>query len=124
MIIYIYRCLCLFILFLQAPHIRLDSSEYSVTVGEAVTVRAEVWNLVQEHPRVTWMFDGKDVSLDPDINIKTEGREHEMTITTKMTISKAALRHSGTYTIKAVNKYGTDREDIRVTVCGKYNILS
>ena len=108
-------------MFLQGPQIRFDSSEYSVTVGEAVTVRAEVWNMVQERPRVTWMFDGKDVSSDQDINIKTEGREHEMTIT------KAALRHSGTYTIKAVNKmYGTVStiHTIRVTVCGKYNILT
>ena len=105
-------------MFLQVPRIRRDSSEYSVTVGEAVTVRAEVWNMVQERLTVTWMFDGKDVSSDPDINIKTKGREHEMTIT------KAALRHSGTYTIKAVNRHGfTDSEDIRVTVCCKYNIF-
>ena len=119
MIIYIYRCLCLFILFLQVPQIRLDSSEYSVTVGEAVTVRAEVWNMVQERLTVTWMFDGKDVSSDTDINIKTELREHEMTIT------KAALRHSGTYTIKAVSVHNfTNSKNIRVTVCGKYNILT
>ena len=105
----------MFILFLQALLIQLDSSEYSVTVGEAVTITAKVWGMPST---VTWMFDGKDVSSDKDINIKTRGDEH------KMTITKAALRHSGTYTIKAVNKYGTDSEDIRVTVCGKYIILT
>ena len=120
MIIYIYRCLCLFILFLQVPQIRLDSSEYSVTAGEAVTVRAEVYGLPP--PTVTWMFDGKDVSSDQDINI-TE-RNDWQTTTTNMRITKAALRHSGTYTIKAVNDYGTDSKDIRVTVCSKYNILT
>ena len=105
----------MFILFLQAPWIQLNSSEYSVTAGEAVTVRAKVRG--DPRPRVTWMFDGKDVSSDKDINIKTEGRESEMTIT------KAALRHSGTYTIKAVTELDSSK-DIRVTVCGKYNILT
>ena len=120
MIIYINRYLCLFILFLPGPKIRLDSSEYSVAAGEAVTVRATVGGYP---PAVTWMFDGKDVSSDQDINITTEC-EDRYTITTKMTITKAALRHSGTYTIKAVNGYGTASKDIRVTVCGKYNILT
>ena len=108
-------------MFLQVPQIRLDSSEYSVTAGEAVTLRAVVDGIL---PAITWMFDGKDVSSDQDINI-TKECEDRYRITTKMTITKAALRHSGTYTIKAVNEYNdTDSEDIRVTVCGKYNILT
>ena len=110
----------MFILFLQAPGIRLDSSEHSVTAGEAVTVRAVVDGI---RPTITWMFDGKDVSSDQDINITTEF-EDRYTITTKMTITNAALRHSGTYTIKAVNENGTNSKDIRVTVYGKYNILT
>ena len=84
-------------------------------MGEAVTVTATVYG--GPRPTVTWMFDGKDVSSDEDINIETQGDDHEMTIT------KAALRHSGTYTIKAVNMYNTDSKDIKVTVYGKYNIL-
>ena len=104
----------MFILFLPVPRIGLDSSEYSVTAGEAVTVRVSVRG--DPCPRVTWMFDGKDVSSDKDINIKPERTEHEMTIT------KAALRHSGTYTIKAVNKHSTDSKDITVTV--HLNILT
>ena len=65
------------------------------------------------------MFDGKDVSSDQDINIETRGIDH------KMTITKAALRHSGTYTINAVNEFNdTDSKDIKVTVSGKYNILT
>ena len=83
-------------------------------MGESVTVRAEARGYPR--PTVTWMFDGKDVSSDEDINIETEGDDH------KMTITKAALRHSGTYTIKAVNRGGTDSKDIKVTVCGKYII--
>ena len=84
-------------------------------MGESVTVRATV----RGYPplRVTWMFDGKDVSSDQDINIKTRQGKHEMTIT------KAALRHSGTYTIKAVNQWGTDSKEVKVTVFCKYNIL-
>ena len=85
-----------------------------MTVGESVTGRATV----RGYPdTVTWMFNGKDVSSDQDINIETEGDEHEMTIT------KAALRHSGTYTIKAVNQWGTDSKEVKVTVFCKYNIL-
>ena len=106
----------MFILFLQAPYIQLDSSEYSVTAGEAVTVRATVEGYA---PTVTWIFDGKDVSSDKDINI-TEQREDKFKKATTMTITKAALGHSGTYTIKAVNEYNdTDSKDITVTVCGK-----
>ena len=89
-------------------------------MGESVTVRA----IVEGYPplTVTWMFDGKDVSSDQDINI-TEEREMWYRITTEMTITKASLRHSGTYTIKAVNKNGTGSKDVKVTVYGKYNIL-
>ena len=107
-------------MFLQVPQILLDSSEYSVIAGETVTVRATVRGYA---PTVTWIFDGKDVSSDKDINI-TEQREDNFKRATTMTITKAALGHSGTYTIKAVNKLGTDSKDIRVTVCCKYNILT
>ena len=92
------------------PHIQLDSSEYYMNIGDGVSVGAEVRG--DQTPTVTWMFDGKDVSLDEDVHTKKDGNKH------KMRIPRAAWKHIGPYTIKAVNEHGTCTKDFTLTLSG------
>ena len=94
------------------PDIQLvvGHSGNTVLVGDPVTIRANITGIPA--PTVTWTFNGHDVRKDKDIKIEKTGEQH------KMTIPKAAVRQTGTYTIKAVNAGGQEEKRITLIVQG------
>ena len=94
------------------PDIQLvvGHSGNTVLVGDPVTIRANITGIPA--PTVTWMFNGEDAKRDKDIKIEETGEQH------KMTIPKAAVRQTGTYTIKAVNAGGQEEKRITLIVQG------
>ena len=96
------------------PDIQLvvGHSGNTVLVGDPVSIRANITGIPA--PAVTWTFDGRDVRKDKDAKIEETGEQH------KMTITKAAVRQTGTYTIKAVNAEGQEERRITLIVLGKY----
>ena len=95
-------------IFSVKPDIQLvvEHSGNTVLVGDPVTIRANITGIPE--PTVTWTFNGQDVRKDKDIKIEETGKQH------KMTIPRAAVRQTGTYTIKAISNVG--REEKRITL--------
>ena len=83
----------------------------TVLVGDPVYIRANITGIPA--PTVTWTFNGEDVRKDKDIKIEGTGEQH------KMTIPRAAVKQTGTYTIRAVNAGGQEEKIITLIVLGK-----
>ena len=100
------------------PDIQLvvGHSGNTVLVGDPVTIRANITGIPT--PTVTWTCNGQDVRKDKDIKIEETGEQH------KMTIPKATVRQTGTYTIKAINNVGQEDKIITLIVLGKKYFFS
>lgn len=68
-----------------------------------------------EPPPVKTWFQNK-ARLESKNNVNIESEDYK----TKLTIIPAARAHTGTYTIKAENDYGSDTATFQVTVIGQY----
>ena len=97
---------------LELPSIWLDSglSEYSVHVGDSLTVVATVTGVTT--PTVTWSCNGDNVSCRENIKLDQKGNKQIMMIT------KLEVSDSGLYVITAENKHGQDKKEITVRVIG------
>ena len=102
----------IFLFLLETPSIWLDSglSEYSVHVGDSLSVLATVTGVTA--PTVTWSCKGDNVSCRENIKLDQKGNKHIMMIT-KLEVSDSDL-----YIITAENKHGQDKKKITVTVIG------
>ena len=65
-------------------------------------------------PEVTWIYNNECVSNDEEIELGNRADKHELIIT------RAAERHSGIYTVKAVNVGGEAKKNIQLTVFGRF----
>ena len=102
-------------MFFQAkPAIHLDSghSDYSVYKGDSVCVEAAVSGYPP--PVVTCLFNGEELINNEDVKIEKDKNKY------KMVITKAVIRQSGSYTIRATNEGGQDQKDFTISVLGMY----
>ena len=99
--------------FQEKPVIHLNRrySDCSVHVGDPVRVEAEVSGYPS--PVVTWLLNDEDLINNEDVKIEKNKTRYRMVIT------KAAIRHSGSYTIKATNYAGEDQKDFQISVPSK-----
>ena len=100
--------------FQAKPAIHLDSgcSDYSVNIGDPVCVEVAVSGYPP--PAVTWLISGEELINSEDVKIEKDKDKH------KMIITKAAIRQSGSYTIRAANEAGQDHKDFMISVLGMY----
>ena len=85
--------------------------EFSVPEGKRVNVWMSITGY--PYPKICWTFNNKEVSGGEDIILMSGGNKH------LMSISRAARKHQGIYTITAVNEAGKDTKGVSVNVYGK-----
>ena len=64
-------------------------------------------------PEVTWLNNDEELVNNEDVKIQKDKDKY------KMVITKAAFRHSGSYTIRAANEGGQDQKDFKISVLSK-----
>ena len=94
---------------LEKPHIRIIKADETVKVGTPLKLRVKVSGTPEIS--VTWLHQGAPLAGDVFVR-----RGHG---TSRLTVRKAFLRHSGTYTVIAESKEGRDQLDFPVKVVGK-----
>eukprot|EP00058_Branchiostoma_floridae_P005075 XP_002590563.1 hypothetical protein BRAFLDRAFT_83802 [Branchiostoma floridae] len=110
-----------FINVIGRPEVLSDSSAVSVTGGD--TVRLSCTILADPPPdKITWLWTGPgggeqryEGGRNGDVEVKTIV---ENTIRSELTIKSAMNAHVGDYSCKAVNKFGSDQKEFRVSVTG------
>ena len=65
-------------------------------------------------PVVIWLFNGEELNNNEDVKMEKDKDKY------KMVITKAAVRQSGSYTIRAANEAGQDHKDFMISVLGMY----
>ena len=65
-------------------------------------------------PEVIWLINGEELINNEDVKIEKDKDKY------KMVITKAAVRQSGSYTIRAANEAGQDHKDFTISVLGMY----
>ncbi|OZC09937.1 hypothetical protein X798_03043 [Onchocerca flexuosa] len=93
-----------------APHIhREDVEDVVIKVGQPLRLTIHIDG--EPPPEVTWSYDGKP--LNSDVAIENED------YITKLTITKANRKQSGSYIITATNENGSDSVTFAIKIKGK-----
>lgn len=104
-----------FTMYLVPPKIdRSTLKDIVVKGGQNVKVDVKISG---EPPPIKTWFQNK-VRLENKNNVNIELEDYK----TKLTIIPAARMHTGSFTIKAENDYGTDSATFQVTVIGKWSL--
>ncbi|XP_066287255.1 kin of IRRE-like protein 1 [Branchiostoma lanceolatum] len=110
-----------FINVIGRPEVLSDSSAVSVTGGDSVRLSCTI--LADPPPdKITWLWTGPsgderryDGGRTGDVEVKTIV---ENAIRSELTIKSAMNAHVGDYTCQAINKFGSDQKEFRVSVTG------
>ena len=95
----------------SAPLIVADGIDVSVAVGEKVSFQVRVKG--NPSPDVVWTMNGQEITKG-DVKLESDRNRH------RLSISKTANRHTGTYRVTAVNDWGEDIKEMFLNVLGKY----
>ena len=94
------------------PVIKVDRPLIKCSAGKSTIAEATVRG--HPLPHVTWTFNNKNVSKDRDYVVENDGIKH------KMIIKKSSTKHSGVYTVAAVNAGGNAVEDVNIIIIGLF----